>query len=966
MTDDDHGPAAAAHDDQAGHGAPGPAQSTRFARRTLVRGGLAVTAAVAGGSALAVGAGLARARETAPEEDVITVPGEKPLRTNIPVVRDPRAAGGACLALATAEPPPAQGWYATYAVDVPAAGGYRLTAVATAPVEQPHAAEPGSYLGLTVGDTPHRPLAGSQPHWYESPPAWGDLAVLTLGDIALRRGRNLITFTVDEPTVLEDFTGYRFLLDEFTLAPVDLALRTVHLGDPDSGLGHWRGDEPAELHFGLGGTARQACTVTYTLLDYHSATVATGTATIPAGAATATAPLPRDLPPGNYRVRAALDAAPADTVTGRFARLPEQRPAAGPAGRFGVNVASFALVPPARLDALAAGMREMGASWVRDGSSWPAAQREPRGPYDSGLYGRTVSAFRRHGLQVLEIVSPPPDWAMSETSVPLPDDLRDAYRYAAHLAGSGNATVADALHLSNEPDVDDSASTGDQHAAYVKAAALGIADRPHHPPVVLPGIATAGPFQELMLQNDVTRYADAWSFHGYPAPGEDPEFPAAAEEQRELRDTYGPRLPMWMTECGAMLPAEPGRDLTHARQVVQARYLVLSTVESLAEGTARHFWFCAPPCTDDGVSFALLSREFQPWPAYSAYAAMTSLLGAADYVRTLTELLPEAAGFVFRDGPRTVTVVYAPGPGPTDVPVPAATGGRIERYDIMGAHRGTHPRSADGTVRIPAAPDPYYLVAETRYLVGEAPGQRPEALRARGGRPSAAEHIVLGQRFAAANAAPGKADGDAPPPLGYRLTGVTRMSVDVYNFGAALQTVAVRGRAFGGWAVAPAGAAEVTVGPMGRETVEFTVTAGPKVRRGVDYPLAFEATLAADAATIPPSVSRIQYATRRRRGRAVPLAPRVDRLSPKDGATAAGPAVRLRARVTDRTSGVDHGGTEVEVDGSPVPHRFDPSTGRLTASLTLRPGRHTVRIRARNAAHAATLSTTTFTVRGSA
>ncbi|MFF0728541.1 hypothetical protein [Streptomyces sp. NPDC004134] len=956
MTDDDQRPAAAAHHDQARHGAAEPD------RRTLVRGGLAVTAALAGGSVLAAGGGLARARESAPEADVITVPGERPLRTNIPVARDPRAAGGAYLALATAEPPPAHGWFATYAVDVPAAGVHRLTAVATAPVEQPHAAEPGSYADLTAGDAPRRTLAGAQPHWYESPPAWGDLARLTLGDVELRRGRNLITFTVDQPTVLEDFTGYRFLLDEFTLTPTGLALCTVHLGDPAAGLGLWRGDGPAELHFGLGGRARQARTVTYTLLDYHSATVTSGTATVPAGAASATAPLPPDLPPGNYRVRAALDTAPADTVTGHFARLPERRPAAGRASRFGVNVATFALVPPARLDAFAAGMREMGAGWVRDGSSWPAAQRAPRGPYDSGLYGRTVRAFHRHGLQVLEVVSPPPAWAMTGTSVPLPADLRDAYRYAAHLAGRGNATVADALHLSNEPDVDDTASTGDQHAAYVKAAALGIAGRPHRPPVVLPGIATAGPFQDLMLQNDVARYADAWSFHGYPVPGEDPEFPAAAEEQRALRDTYGPGLPLWMTECGAMLPAEPGRDLTHERQLVQARYLVLSTVESLAEGTARHFWFCAPPCTDDGVSFALLDREFQPWPSYSAYAALTSLLGAADYVRTLTELLPAAAGFVFRDGPRTVTVVYAPGPGPADVPVPAGADGRAERYDIMGAHRGTHVRSAAGTVRVPAAPDPYYLVSQTPEAAA-APG--PAVVRNRRAPLSAAEHIVLGQRFAAANAAPGKADGDAPPPLGYRLTATTRMSVDVYNFGDAIRTVAVTGRAFGGWSVAPAGTAEVTVGPMGRESVEFTVTAGPGVRRGVDYPLAFEAALAAgpDPLPVPPSVSRIQYATRRRPGRAVPLAPRVDRLSPKDGATAAGPGVRLRARVTDRLSGVGADGTEVEVDGRPVPHRFDPATGRLTASLVLRPGRHTVRIRARNAAHAAALATTTFTVR---
>ncbi|MDT0341961.1 glycoside hydrolase family 5 protein [Streptomyces litchfieldiae] len=933
-------------------------------RRTAVKGGLAA------GVVLATGTGLVRAAvpgSRGEENGVITVRGQSPTRANIPTAEDPRASGGALLALRTAETPPESGWYATYTVDAPAAGIYRLAAVATAPVEQPHVEDPGSYISLTVNDGPRTPLAASQPHWYESAAAWGDLSVLAMGDVELRGGPNALTFTVDRPTVLAEYTGYRFLLDEFTLTPVGLALRDVSIQDPAENLGHYRGDEPAALHFRLNGRPARAETVSYTVLDYFSQEVTTGTVTVPAGATTATIPVPPGLPPGNYRVRAALDTAPGASVTGCFAHLPQRRAAEGPANRFGVNIASFALVPPTRLDALAAGLKAMGAGWVRDGSAWPAAQRERGAPFDSRLYGRVIRTLRDRGLAVLEVISPPPDWAMTETSVPLAADLRDAYRYAAHLAGRNNDTVADALHLSNEPDVDATSSTGDQHAAFVKAAALGITDQPHAPSVVLPGIAVRGVFQELMLWNGVVRYADVWSFHGYPPPGEeDPEFPSAAEDQWELRELYGAGSPLWMTECGAMLPAEPGQDLTFERQVTQARYLVLSTVESLAQGTTRQFWFCGPPCTDDGVSFAMLSRDFQPWPSFSAFAAMASLLSEAEFVTTLEELLPDAAGFVFRDGRRTVTVVYAPGSGQVvEVPVP---GGTVELHDIMGARRRTLTPTDRGTVRVPTGPDPFYLVSDAPPALPATPP--PGDGRDRSGplsdplsRPlSAAEHIVLNQRFAPENAAPNKEDGDAEPPLGYRIPHTARMSVDVYNFNGTARTVALKGRAFGGWLVEPTGRQEVTVPAMGRVGVEFDVTAGELVGRGVDYPLVFEGVLGAER--VPPSVSLIHRATPGRPGRPVPLAPVIDKVSPRDGANVTGPEVLLRARVTDALAGVDPARINVEIDGERTSHSFAPDTGRLTASLSLAPGRHTLRIRAWNTAHASALATAVVTVRG--
>lgn len=775
----------------------------------------------------------------------------------------------------------------------------------------------------------------------------GRLARLDLGVVELcaprtdrtdqKHRKHTITFVVDEPSVLATSTGYRFLLDHFTLTPVTrVGLTGIHLGDPDT-LGVHRGDDMPELHFVLQARTERDQRLAFTVTDYFGERVAAGTVTVPAGRASAAVTLP-ELPPGHYRVTAA-------GVTGCFARLPERRPV--PGGRFGVNAYVFSLVPPSRQAAFASAMRDMGADWVRDGMAWPAAESR-RGAYDTRLHEGVQREFREHGLAVLDVLTTAPEWAMTDASLPLAADLRDAYRYTAHLAASS----PDAVQLSNEPDIDSTSSTGDQHAAFVKAAALGIRDTSRSTTVVLPGIADAGShFQTLMLQSDVARYADAWAFHGYPDPADqdEPEVPGAADVQREVRRLYGAEgLPMWMTECGAFLSATRGSDLTPAQQAVQARYLVRSTVLSLAAGTERHFWFGAPPIHDDGVYFGLLSREFQPWPAYSAHAALASLLGEARFV----ERLPGSAeAYVFAAGEgRRVLVAWSGKGSETRVKVPA--GGEAEVYDIMGRRVGKVP----GSGRVTVTADPVYVVY-TVYAAHE--GQTPEGMRA----PvrhhlSAADHIVLSQRFKAADAAPNKADGDAEPPLGYRLRTTTRMSVDVYNFNDAPATVTVTGSAFGGWTVRLARRRvmeRVTVPQMGRVAVEFTVVAGEGVRRGVDHPLVFGAML--DGCPVPPSVSRIQRRARRR-GRPLPLAPSITEIST---------AGHLKARITDALSGVDPERVTVEVDGRRVPFHYDTRTGLLTAALDqlgVGPGRHEVWIRAYNRAHAPALATVTYGVAG--
>ncbi len=765
---------------------------------------------------------MATATATTTTTTTVTVPGESPVRTNIPIARDRRASGGRYLALLTTEEPPsAHGWFATYRLKAPHAGVYALTAVATAPLETPHTEAVASYLQLGINNGPFVDLARSQPHWYDdSKPAWGDLSILDLGRVELRRGDNTLTVRVHaEPAVLDTTTAYALSLDHLTLRLLHRHPALHQLTVP-----RHRDGEIARLHLTLDGHATRPYAVHYTVTDYDGHRVADGDAAIPVGRTTVTVALPHGLPPGHYRVHA-------DNVTGAFARLPARPAPTGTVSRFGVNIWHSSLIPPSRLPEFAAAVRDMGAGWVRDGQSWPVAEPAP-GTYDTAHHDRAIRTLRAHDLAVLDALSPAPEWAMTDASLPLPADLRHAYRYARRLAQAG----PEALQLSNEPDVDTTRSTGDAHAAFVKAAALGVKDASDAPPlVVLPGIAQAGPFQDLMLANDVVRYADVWAFHGYPdptAPGE-PEFPGAADEQHALARRHGADVPLWMTECGAfqMTP----RDLTSAQEVVQARYLVKSMVEGLAAGNAKQFWFAGPPLHDDGVYFGLLDREFAPLPAYSAFAALTSLLGAARFV-TARQLADGVRAFVFDSGRgELVTVAWSTKRGLRRLDLPGVA------YDIMG-------RRISGTVT--ASPDPVYVVSRAHFEPCGAPQGRRRL-------PSPAEHIVLSQRYSARNGAPGKDNGDAPPPYGYRLGRRTRMVVDVYNFGAAARWVTVTGRGDGGWSVrAGSGSGRVRVPGRGRVAVRFTLVAGSSVRRRVDHRVTFRARLD-DQADIPVSVALV-------------------------------------------------------------------------------------------------------------
>ena len=135
-----------------------------------------MSACLAGAAAAAL-VGLAELAP-APARAAVTVEGESPAQTNIPVAMDPRASGGRYLALATPAPPPPGGWFATYRVVVPAGGVYRLEAVVTSPAMADRSPKGGSWFDLSVNGARYWEVSKSEPDWADplrTPAAWASL-----------------------------------------------------------------------------------------------------------------------------------------------------------------------------------------------------------------------------------------------------------------------------------------------------------------------------------------------------------------------------------------------------------------------------------------------------------------------------------------------------------------------------------------------------------------------------------------------------------------------------------------------------------------------------------------------------------------------------------------------------------------------------------------------------------------------
>lgn len=721
-------------------------------------------------------------------------------------------------------PIPAGGYTVDYEVNAPVPGTYGLVIVAS-----PIAAGHVSPYGIKINDGEYANVNSS------NATKVGELQSPTnlfhrykLNPITLEEGANTISFRVADGRSLDG--RVYFFLDKLELTKLPWGLTGISGNAPNNLFE--AGDE-VQLTVGFTDAASSGHTVTYSVYDYDGNTVVHDELLLQDNVPSYTVTLP-PLDLGHYTFVAGENAN-GSAVSEYFSIVmdsAERR--TGIANPFAIDVAGGSLFPGADAPNYARAVRLTGVDYVRERMHWNSISSAP-GTYDFSKYDPYNEAYEDEGIRVLQLNHIAPPWA-KDAGKNLPRSLMDAYNLAKTSAqhyGAGSD-----WEFWNEPDIQytTDSETADQYAAFLKATTIAARDAGTGTKVALGGIAyPPGGYVELLVQNEIAGYIDIYNYHGHRNDNETTklmDMPPTFATNTEFIQDYGlGGKPVYVTEAGISLKFHDSSQVLTAEQLrTQARYLATSTIESVATGVDKHFWFVFPNYLENGMSWGSFSSRATPYAAINAQAAMTHALGEAVYMGRLGGLPAGVESYVFRDGNDSVAAFWSENDVPVTIPAPSAGGALLT--DIMGREQALTP--AVGGYALVSGPDVQYV-----RITGDFPGlTEPVFEEPAPFAPvlSAVDRIVLVQRYPEATAAKAKAKG-------YLLdkTATTTVEVDVYNFNDEPMTGIVSGTTYGGWSFASP-AANVTVAPYSKETLTFELTGSPSVAADVKFPVAFQGT----------------------------------------------------------------------------------------------------------------------------
>jgi len=397
--------------------------------------------------------------------------------------------------------------------------------------------------------------------------------------------------------------------------------------------------------------------------------------------------------------------------------------------RFGVN---HAYPWPHLLDLC----RQAGLVWMRDWScKWQEVEPEKgRFAFDEADY--QIDRPIEHGLDVLAMLPfPSAHWS---SSAPADYDLARDYRsrrehvaYAPRSEEEFESYVAKTVshykdrvtwwQVFNEPVFTTYSLprkfgyTGSDYGHWTKAFARA-ARRADPNCRILAGIGYLNDGQILddwkqFLDAGALEVIDAVDIHHYPRL-RPPEFiePLLEKLNAEM-DEHGGRKPIWLTEYGYYADDEPwsvplpnsGFNVPLESEQLQAAYAVRWATIMFAGGVDKIFYHAG---TCDGLNRDSLQGIFyeyagQPHKIYAAQAVMSHLFTPTCQFAKRLALGDDVKAYLFRDGQRTVAVVWAPTAKPGPIRVESD---KIQLWDIMG--RPQRPR------RFTPSGTPVYLVGE--------------------------------------------------------------------------------------------------------------------------------------------------------------------------------------------------------------------------------------------------------------
>jgi hypothetical protein len=240
-----------------------------------------------------------------------------------------------------------------------------------------------------------------------------------------------------------------------------------------------------------------------------------------------------------------------------------------------------------------------------------------------------------------------------------------AYYNAAKTYGD----AIDMWEVWNEQDTAFASEPADVYAAFMKAMAIGIADADVGSTTMIGGFANGAnksTFMDLCMQNGLLDYTAAYNCHVYGGKSSQDLIPHTGLSEHDshlnLIYTYGDTYdtPLWVTEGGMPRTIPTGADgMTWQGQKEVASGVVIGMTQSIARGTAKHFWFVLPPYTETVNDFGVFSVHNEPYPTYAAYANYIYQLRKGEYKGRMNTLPEGAEGHIFNNGDHDVAVVWS-------------------------------------------------------------------------------------------------------------------------------------------------------------------------------------------------------------------------------------------------------------------------------------------------------------------
>lgn len=311
-------------------------------------------------------------------------------------------------------------------------------------------------------------------------------------------------------------------------------------------------------------------------------------------------------------------------------------------------------LPPRRLERTLDEVVELGARWIRIDLSWTTIE-PARGRRDWAAPDRVVAAARRHGLDVLALLSYTPAWARERgcDGFACPPARPGAFAsFAADAAERYAARGVSTVQIWNSPNVDEfwRRPDAERYGALLRASAAAIRDQSPRTEVLSGSLAFTGgvsdarriapekflraacagdscpidglaydPFTYPLSPSDAAAAGGAWSLLEAPADGDG--------LRAALADVGLPDLPVWVTSFGAPTRFGAASDPRLVDEQQQARILV-DGARLAARDRATVGGFFVNTLRDDAVRgnaddhFGIISFDGRRKPAFEQLRRM--------------------------------------------------------------------------------------------------------------------------------------------------------------------------------------------------------------------------------------------------------------------------------------------------------------------------------------------------------